>query len=174
MRSPHTMQQHLHREILSSILSTLQTRTTAGLTTHLGKIKAHNNSIMANHQADHLANTVADGQPRDATYFRGAHIHLGQWTGPYTTQPDELNPPKTLFYTNIKSDDCTKMHFSRHHHSHALHHHTWRLTRHNHTKWRKFHLPWPMSVPHINIVHTHNGINVGRIQDTPPPLEQNS
>jgi hypothetical protein len=96
IRSPHIMQQHPHREILSYILSPLQTRTTTGLTTHLGKLNAHNNSKGNNAIVDHVANTVADGQRPDAINFRGARTHIEQWTWPYTTQPDEPNPPKIL------------------------------------------------------------------------------
>jgi ribonuclease HI len=79
IRSPHAMQEHPHREILSSIIHTLQTRTTACLTTHLGIIKAHNNA-KGNDLADYLANAVADGNAADAEYYKGAHTHLGHWT----------------------------------------------------------------------------------------------
>jgi hypothetical protein len=98
------MQKQPHGERLSYILSTCKTRTTAGLTAHLGKMKAHKNS-KGNDIANYLANTVADGQPLDAMYFKGTHTHLGQWTWPpYTTQPDEPYPPKTLIYTNLKTN----------------------------------------------------------------------
>jgi hypothetical protein len=103
VRSPHTMQQHPHKETLSSIISILQTRTTAGLTTHLSKIEAHNKS-KGNEIIDQLANIVANGQPHDAIHLCGVHTYLGQWTCPYTTQSDEPNPPKTLIYTNLKKD----------------------------------------------------------------------
>jgi hypothetical protein len=56
------MQQHPHKEILSSILYAFQTRTTAGLTKHLGKIKTYNKS-KDNDIADHLESTFAAGQP---------------------------------------------------------------------------------------------------------------
>jgi hypothetical protein len=103
MRSPHTMQQHLYKKILSSIQSTPQTDSTTGRTTSLGKIKAHINS-KGNDIANHLANIVADGQPPDVIYFRGAHTQLGQWKWPYTTQLDEPNPPKSLAYTNLTTN----------------------------------------------------------------------
>jgi hypothetical protein len=74
------MQQHPHRETLTSIISALQTRTAARLTTHIdNKIKAHNNS-MGNDIAYHLTNTVVDGQLLAAIHFRIAHTHLGRWT----------------------------------------------------------------------------------------------
>jgi hypothetical protein len=73
------MQQRPHREILSFIFTIPPTCPTAGLTTHIDKIKPHNN-YMGNDIADHFANTVVDGKPRDAIYYKGAHTHLGQWT----------------------------------------------------------------------------------------------
>jgi ribonuclease HI len=103
LRCPHSMRQHVHMDVLSSILSTLQTRSKAGLHTHLGKIKAHNNS-KGNDLADHLANTVADGYNSDVIYFKGSHTQIGLWTWPYTTHPDDPNPPKTLTYTTLKCD----------------------------------------------------------------------
>jgi cytochrome c len=42
IRCPHTMQKHPHTEMLSSVISTLQTRTTACITTHIDKTKIHN------------------------------------------------------------------------------------------------------------------------------------
>jgi hypothetical protein len=89
------MQQHPHIEILSSIKSMLRNRTASCLTTHLDKIKAHNNS-MGNDQAGLLANVVADGQPHDAIYFKDAHTYLRHLTWLYTTQPNDPNPPETL------------------------------------------------------------------------------
>jgi hypothetical protein len=75
IRSPHTMRQHFHREMIFSIISTLQTRTAAGLTTHLGKVKAHNNS-MGNDQIDNLTDLFAHDQPPDATYFIEVPTHV--------------------------------------------------------------------------------------------------
>jgi hypothetical protein len=103
IRSPNTMRQHPHGKVPSSVISTLRTRTAARITTHIGKIKAHINS-MGNIHADHLANIVADGQPPDAIYFRGALTHLGHWTWPYTNQHNEPPPLKTLLYTNLKTN----------------------------------------------------------------------
>jgi hypothetical protein len=95
------MRQHLHMDVLSSILSTLQPRSRASQTTHLGKIKAYNN-FKGNDLADHHANIVADGQPPYALYSKGAHKHIGLWTWPYTTQLDDPNPPMTLTCTSPK------------------------------------------------------------------------
>jgi hypothetical protein len=94
------MQQH-PTEIYSP-LSTLQTRNASWFATHIGKTKAHNNSV-GNDHADHLANTIVDGQPPDAIYFRGAHTHLGHWTWPYTIQDNDSHPPETLLCTNLKT-----------------------------------------------------------------------
>jgi hypothetical protein len=102
IRSPNTMRQHPHGKVPSSVISTLRTRTAARITTHIGKIKAHINS-MGNIHADHLANIVADGQPPDAIYFRGAHTRLGHSTWPYITQQSEPHPPETVLYASLKT-----------------------------------------------------------------------
>jgi hypothetical protein len=104
IRSPHSIRHYFQRDVLSSIPSTLQARTMAGLTTHIVKVRFHNN-FKGNNIAYHLANTTVDGQPLNALNFKGAqHTHGGHWNWPYTTKPDEPNPPKTLLYTNLKID----------------------------------------------------------------------
>jgi hypothetical protein len=74
------VQQHPYKEALPYILSVLQARTMAGLTTHVGKRKTHSN-YMGNGIADHLASALAYGQPPSAIYFTGAHTHLSNGHG---------------------------------------------------------------------------------------------
>jgi hypothetical protein len=62
IRTLHTVRQHPHRKIHSSIISTVQTHTTACITTHIGKINAHNYS-MGNDHVDHVANIVLTDNP---------------------------------------------------------------------------------------------------------------
>jgi hypothetical protein len=81
------VQHHPRREILFYVISIgLQAHALHGLTTYIGETEAHNNSN-GDGMADLLANAVADGQPHDAIYVKGAELSLGHWTITSTITP---------------------------------------------------------------------------------------
>jgi hypothetical protein len=93
---------HIHRDTLDSITYTLKTRCNSGISTHLGKIKAHNHSL-GNDLGDILANLVADGHPLDLSYTTCSKVSLGHWTWPYTLIPQTLGEPIPYKHTNLKT-----------------------------------------------------------------------
>jgi hypothetical protein len=104
---PSAYRHNLHRDTLTSITHTLQTRCESGIRTHLGIIKAHNHSI-GNDLADSLASQVADGHPPDTAYTTGSKALIGHWTLPYTLIPQTAQgDPIPYKYTNLKSDAHT-------------------------------------------------------------------
>jgi ribonuclease HI len=103
---PSAYRHIIHRDTLLYITHTLKTRCDAGVRTHLGKIKAHNNSL-GNDLADTLATQIADGHPPDTTYTTGSEVSIGQWTRPYTLNPQTLGEPVPHRCTNLKADAHT-------------------------------------------------------------------
>jgi ribonuclease HI len=107
MNCPSAYRHHIHRNTLNSNTHTLKTHCKSSIRTHLGKIKAHNNSI-GNEFANALANQVADGHPPDTTYNTGSDVSIGTWTWPYTLIPQTLGETTSPYkYTNLKTDAHT-------------------------------------------------------------------
>jgi hypothetical protein len=69
------MRQHSHKDMIVYIISTLRTRTASGITTHLAKVKAHNNS-MGNDQDEYLTKLFARGKPPHAIYCTEVPTHV--------------------------------------------------------------------------------------------------
>jgi hypothetical protein len=81
---------------------------------HLGKIKAHNQSL-GNDLADTLANRAADGHPPDTTYTTYSDVSIGHMTWTYTLIPQTQGEPIPYKYTNLKSNAHT--HSTKHTHT---------------------------------------------------------
>jgi hypothetical protein len=103
MRRPTAYRHHIHRETVQSIRHTLHTRSTSGIRTHLGKIKADNHSL-GNDHADALANQVTDMHYSDTTFTTGSDVSIGIWTWPYTLIFHTPSEPMPYGYTNLKTD----------------------------------------------------------------------
>jgi hypothetical protein len=118
LHCPSAYRHSIHCDTLSSITHTLNSRCTAGIRTHLGKIKAHNHSL-GNDLANTLANQGADGHPADTTYTIGSYVSIGHWTWPYSLIPQTQGEPIPYRYTNLKTDAHT--HSIKHTHTPLSH-----------------------------------------------------
>jgi hypothetical protein len=100
MNCPSAYRYDIHRDTLGFTTHTLLTRCESGISTHIGKFKAHNHSI-GNDLAYNLANQVADGHPPYAT---GSDVSIGHGTWPYSLIPQTLGQVIPYMYTNLKTD----------------------------------------------------------------------